>query len=121
MVFASLQDIKNGVSNSYFVKIKTFRLKSSKLLGNRRKTYILDDICNRYRFWDVQEVVLGRCSRQGISVPRKESLSVCQWSVPEKKKRARWLKKCPCKYSTEVSRFVLEILGKSKFIASVIT
>ena len=34
-----LQDIKNGVSNSYFVKIKTFRLQMCKLLENRRKTY----------------------------------------------------------------------------------
>ena len=32
---------------------------------------------------------------------------------------AGWLRKCCCKYSTEVSRFVLEILEKSKFIASV--
>ena len=42
-----------------------------------------------------------------------------KWSVPEKK-QAGWLRKCLCKYSTEVFRFVLEILGKSKFIASVI-
>ena len=38
----------------------------------------------------------------------------------KKKKQAGWLRKCLCKYSTEVSRFVLEILEKSKFIASVI-
>ena len=39
---ASFKISKNGVRNSYFVKIKTFRLQTSKLLGNRRKTYILD-------------------------------------------------------------------------------
>ena len=34
-------DLKNDLtSNSYFVKIKTFRLQTSKLLGNRRRTYI---------------------------------------------------------------------------------
>ena len=63
----------------------------------------------------VQEEVLGQCSGQGISVTRKEGLSIYQWSAPEKK-RARWFRKCLCKYSTEVSRFVLEILRKSKFI-----
>ena len=46
---------KNGVSKSYFVKINTFRLQTSKLLGNRRKTYILDVICYRFYFGEVQE------------------------------------------------------------------
>ena len=36
------QDIKNDESNSYFVKIMTFRLHTGKLLENRRKGYILD-------------------------------------------------------------------------------
>ena len=58
-------------------------------------------------------------SGQGISGPRTEGLSVYQWSVPEKK-QVGWLRKCLCKYSTEVSRFVLEILEKSKVIAIVI-
>ena len=38
----------------------------------------------------------------------------------QKKKQAGWLGKCLCKYSTEISRFVLEILKKLEFIASVI-
>ena len=88
-------------------------------MGNRKKTYILDVICNIFYFGEVQEEVLGQCSGQGISVPREESLFVYQWSVSEKK-QAGWLRKCLCKCSTEVSRFVMEILGKSKFITSVI-
>ena len=56
-----LQYIKNSVSNSHFIKKKTFRLQTSKLLGKRRKTYILDVICNRYYFGEVQEEVLGQC------------------------------------------------------------
>ena len=104
------------MSNSYFVKIKIFRLQTSKLLGERR---ILDVIPNRLYFEEVQEEVLGKCSGEGITFHRKEDLSVYQWSVSEKK-TSRVLRKCLCKYSNEVSRFVLEILGKSKFIASVI-
>ena len=34
--------------------------------------------------------------------------------------QAGWLRKCICKYSTEVFKFVLEILEKSKVIANVI-
>ena len=49
--------------------------------------------------------------------PKTEGLSVCQWSVLEKKKHAWWLIKCLFKYSTEVS-FVLETPEKSKVIAS---
>ena len=91
----------------------------SKLLGNRRNTYILDVICNRFYFGEVQEDGVGQCSGQGISVPKKEGLSVYQWSVPGKKRAGR-LRKCLCKHSAEVSRFVLEIPGKSKSNASVI-
>ena len=91
--------------------MNTFRLQTSNLLGNRKKTYILDVICNRFYIGEVQEEVLGQCSGQGISAPRGEGLSVYQWSVPEKK-QARRLRKCLCKYCTEVSRFVLEILEK---------
>ena len=82
-----LRDIKNGVSNSYFVKIKTFRFQTSKLLGNKRKTYILDVVYNIFYFGEVQEEALGQCIRQGISAPIKEGLSVYQWSVPEKTKQ----------------------------------
>ena len=88
-------------------------------MGNRRKTCILNVIYNRFYFGEVQEEVLGQCSVQGISVPRKEGLPVYQWSVPEKK-QAEWLRKCLCRHSTKVSRFILEILEKSKLIASVI-
>ena len=81
----SYQDIKNGINNSCFVKIKFFRLQMSKLLRKWRNTYILDVICNRFYFWEVQEEVLGECNRQGISAPIKEGMSVYQWSVQEKK------------------------------------
>ena len=81
--------------------------------------YILDVICNRFYFGEVHEEVLRQCNGQCISAPRTEGLFVFQWSVPEKK-QAGWLRKCLCKYSTEVSRFVLEILEKSKVMASVI-
>ena len=56
--------------------------------------YILDVICNRFYFEDVQEEVLGQFSGQGISAPRKESLSVHQRSVPEKK-TSRVVEKMP--------------------------
>ena len=59
------------------MKIKTFRLQTSKLLGNRRKAYVLDVICFG-----------SSCGGQGISAPRKEGLFVYQWSVPEKKKQS---------------------------------
>ena len=42
-------------------------MQSSKLLESRRKTYILDVICNIFYFGEVQEEVLGQCSGQGIS------------------------------------------------------
>ena len=51
-----------------------------------------------------------------ISTAKAKGISVYQWSFPEKK-QAWWLMKCLFKYSTEV-RFVLEILEKSKVIAS---
>ena len=98
--------------------MNTFRLHTRKLSGSRRGTYIFDVIRNRLCFGEVQEEVLGQCSGYGISAPRTESLSVYHWPVPEKK-QARWLRKCLCKYSTEVSGFALEILEKPKFIASV--
>ena len=62
-----LQDIKNGVSNFCFVKIKNFRWQASKSLGNRRKTYVLDVICNKFYFGEAQvEEVLGQCTKQVI-------------------------------------------------------
>ena len=85
-------------------------------MRNRRKAYIFDVICNRFYFGEVQEEVLDLCSGQYTSEPRAEGLSIYQWSVPEKK--TGWLRKCLCKYSTEVSRFLLEILEKWKVIAS---
>ena len=47
--------------------------------------YILDVICKKIYFGEVKQEVLGQCSRQGISAPRKEGLSVYQWSVTEEK------------------------------------
>ena len=112
-----LQDIKNGISNPYFVKIQIFRLQTSKLLGNRRKTYILDVICNRCYCGNVQEEVLGQCCEQGISISRTEGVSSISCLFQKKNKMRGW-GNALCKYSTEVSRFVLEILEKSKVIAS---
>ena len=83
-------------------------MQTSKLLENRKKTYILDVICNRFYSEEVQEQVLSQCSGQGISAPRTEGLSVYQWSVPEKK-QVELLVKHLCKYSPEVSWFALEI------------
>ena len=91
-------------------------MQTSKLLGNRRRTYILDVICNKFYFGDVQEEVLVHCSGQGIYLSTYNRRFIYQWSVPVKK-QAGWLKKCLFKYSTEV-RFVLEILENSKVIAS---
>ena len=63
-------------------------MRMSKLMGNRRKTYILDVIFNKFHFGEVQEEVLYQCCGQVIYIlaPRTEGLSVYQWSVPEKKK-----------------------------------
>ena len=72
--------------------------------------YILDVMCNRFYFGEVQEDVRGQCSgRVYQHLEKKDCLSI-----------TGWLRKCLCKYSTEVFKFVLEILGKLKFIASVI-
>ena len=62
-------------------------MRMSKLMGNRRKTYILDVICNKFHFGKVQEDVLYQCCGQVIYIlaPRTKGLSVYQWSVPEKK------------------------------------
>ena len=60
-------------------------MQTSKLLRNRRKTYILNVICTRFYFGEVQEEVQGQCSGQGISAPRTDCLSVYQRSVTEKK------------------------------------
>ena len=101
-----LQDIKNCVSNSYFVKIKTTRLQASKLLGNRRGTYVWDATCNRFYFGEVQEEILDQCSRQGKLAPRTENLSIKGLFQKNPKKQAGWLRKCLRKYSNEVSGFV---------------
>ena len=67
--------------------MQTFRLQRRKLLRNRRETYILVEIYNRFYFGEVQEDVLSQCSRQGIKAPRTEGLYVYRWSVPEKTSR----------------------------------
>ena len=52
-------------------------------MRNRRKTYILDVLCNKFYFGEVQEEVLGQCSGQdSITANRREVLSVYQWSFP---------------------------------------
>ena len=47
--------------------------------------YILNVICNKFYFGEVQEEVLGQCSGQAISAVRTEGLSVYQRSVTKKK------------------------------------
>ena len=76
--------------------------------------YIMDVICNRCYFGEVQEDVLGKYFGQGISIPRTEALSFYQWSVPEN--TIRVVEEYLCKSSTAVSGFVSEILEKSKVI-----
>ena len=92
-------------------------MQTSKLLGNRRKTYILDVICNKFYFGEERKL-LGQCSGQGRFISQhleqKVYLSI---SSLFRKEKAGWLRKCLFKYSTEV-RFVLEILENSKVIAS---
>ena len=46
--------------------------------------YILDVICNRFYFGEVQEEVLVQCTEQGISAPRIEDLSYYQQSASER-------------------------------------
>ena len=36
-----------------------------------------------FYFGEIQEEVLGQCSGQSISAPRKEGLSIYQWSIPK--------------------------------------
>ena len=86
-------------------------------MGNRRKMYILDVICDRFYFGEVQEEVLGQCGGQGILAIRKEGyLSIN--GLFQEKETSMEVEECFCKYSTDISRFVLEILEKSMFIAS---
>ena len=87
-------------------------MQSSKLLGNRRKTYFGCNLYNRFYFGEVQEDVLGQCSGHKVSQhpEKKVYMSI---SVLFQIKQAGCLRKCLCTYSTEVSRFVLEILEKS--------
>ena len=54
-------------------------------MGNKRNAYILDIICKRFYFGEVQEDALGQCGGQGILAPRKEGIFVYQWSVSKKK------------------------------------
>ena len=103
--------------NSYFVKIKTFRLQTSKLLGNRRRTYILDVICDKFCFAEVQEEILGQCNRQVIYLNFYNRRSICLSLVCSRKKQTWSLMKHLFKYSTEV-RFFLQIREKSKVIAN---
>ena len=92
-------------------------MQTCKLLGSRRKTYILDVICNKFYFGEERKL-LGQCSGQGRFISQhleqKVYLSI---SSLFRKEKAGWLRKCLFKYSTEV-RFVLEILENSKVIAS---
>ena len=85
-------------------------------MENRRKAYILDVNCNRFYFGQNHQDVLGQYTWHGISLPRTQGISVYQWSVPEKKNHAGWLRKYLSKYSTEVSRLILEILENSNVI-----
>ena len=91
----NIQDIKNGVSNSYFVKIKTFRLQTSKLLGNITETYILDVICNKFYFREVHEEVLGQVQWAGYLSIQKIS-SICLSVVCSRKsKTSRLVEEMP--------------------------
>ena len=66
-----------------------FRLKTSKLLANRRKAYFLDVICKKFHFGEVQEEVLGQRSGNNISARRKKGLSICLSAVCFLKKSSR--------------------------------
>ena len=92
-------------------------MQTSKLLGNKRKTYILDATCNKFYFGGI----LGKSCKPvqwagyiSQHLEQKVHLSI---SGLFQKKQAGWLRKCLLKYSTEV-RFVLKILENSKVIAS---
>ena len=103
--------MKNGVSNSYFVKIE-------EIIGKEEKDVYFGYNMLPILFWRSS----GRSSRLvqwvewGISAPRTEGLSVYQWSVPEKK-QAWLLRKWLFKFFPEL-RFVLEILEHLKVIAN---
>ena len=85
----------------------------SKSLWNRRKTYILDVI------WSGP----GRSSRPvqwAWYLSSQNRRSLCLSVFCSRKKQTGWLRNCLCKYSWEVSRFILEILENSKVIASIL-
>ena len=77
----------------------------------------MDVICNRFDFTEVREEVHA----MGM-VSHHPDQKVCLYisDLFQKKKEAGWLKKCLCKYLTEISRFVLDILENSKVIANVL-
>ena len=60
-------------------------------MGGERR--ILDVICNRFYFEEIQKEILGQYIGQCILAPRTEDPFVSQWSVPEKKEAKR-LRKC---------------------------
>ena len=111
-------NFKNGASNSYFVKIETFRMEKSKLLENTRTAHVFEVVCNRFYFGEIQEEVIGQCTGQAISAPRTEGLSAYPW--PSLEKKTSWLRKCFCRYTTEVSWFALEIVENLKVIVNVL-
>ena len=84
-------------------------------MQNRKKSYILGVFCNRICFGELEEEVLGQC--RGQVSQHLEKRSICLSVACSTKKQARCLRKCLWKCSIEVSRFVFEILEKSKVIA----
>ena len=81
---------KTKIKKKIFVKIRTFILQISKLLRNRRKAYILDVVCNRFYFGEVQKEGLDQCTGKGILAPRTEGLSIYQWPILKKNKQGYW-------------------------------
>ena len=54
------------------MKAKTFRFQTIIFSGNRRKAYTADVICNRFKFGEVQEEVLGQCPGHSFSASEQK-------------------------------------------------
>ena len=66
----------------------------SKLLGNRRNTYILDVICNRFYFGEVQEEVLV-CAVGRVSQHPEKKVYLSISGLFQKKKTSRVVEEMP--------------------------
>ena len=116
ITFSFLQDIKNDVSNSYFVKIKTSSLSTCKIIVKQEKDVYLGCNMKQTLFWGSLKSSRPVQWAGYISQHLKQKIHLSIRGLFQKR-QAGWLRKCFFKYSTEVT-VVLEIQENSKVIAN---